>query len=135
MEESRLSLETQLDAAPCLANADQLNQVFTNLLANAINFSDQGGTIRLSSGTGEDSAWAKVSDEGKGIAPEHLPHLFERFYRADAARSRKAGGAGLGLAICDEIIKAYGGSIEVRSEEGVGTTFTVTVPATGSPVE
>jgi signal transduction histidine kinase len=72
----------------------------------------------------------RVSDSGVGIAPEHLPHLFERFYRADAARSRDEGGAGLGLAICQWIASAHQGTIAVQSTPGEGTTFTVSLPLT-----
>jgi signal transduction histidine kinase len=69
-----------------------------------------------------------VEDTGSGIAAEHLPHLFERFYRVDAARSREAGGSGLGLAIAHSIVTAHGGSIEVKSDVGQGTIVTVTLP-------
>ena len=129
LEERRLFLGSELEAAKCLGNADQLRQVLTNLIANAINFSSEGGTVRATTGSDGETAWAKVTDEGKGIAPEHLPHLFERFYRADAARNRQTGGAGLGLAICDEIVKSHGGTINVESEVDAGTTFTVEIPA------
>ncbi len=122
-----LTLETQIDPAPCYGRTDQLQQVLMNLLANAVNFSGPGQCIRLTTGEREGSAWAQVTDQGQGIAPEHLPHLFERFYRADPARKRGEGGAGLGLAICQEIIRAHEGVIDVKSEVGMGTTFTITL--------
>ena len=128
LEERQLAFELQLDAAPCLGNADHLNQVFVNLIANAVHFSNEGGVIGLSTGHDGGWVWARVSDRGKGIAEAHLPHLFERFYRVEAGRSREAGGAGLGLAICDEIVRGHGGSMQVESEEGVGTTFTIKIP-------
>ena len=128
VDERHLHLESDLLAAPCRGSAARLHQVFLNLLTNAINFSTKDGAIRISTGRDSSHAWAKVTDEGKGIPEEHLPHLFERFYRVDPSRKREAGGAGLGLAICSEILTSLGGSIEVESEEGVGTTFTVKVP-------
>ena len=128
LAEKDLTLDSQLDPAPCFGHADQLNQVIMNLVANAINYSQPGGSIHLSSGRDETATWLKVSDHGEGIADEHLPHLFERFYRADKARSRGSGGAGLGLAICGEIVAGHGGEIDVQSQVGAGTTFTVRLP-------
>ena len=128
LDEKGLQLVLQLEPAPCLGEPDQLDQVLVNLIGNAINFSEEGTRISVRTGRDGDIVWATVTDEGKGIAQEHLPHLFERFYRADSSRDRKAGGAGLGLAICEEIIKAHAGTIAVESEEGVGTTFTIRVP-------
>jgi signal transduction histidine kinase len=69
-----------------------------------------------------------VADTGAGIAPEHLPNIFERFYRADAARSQESGGAGLGLAIVKSLVEAHGGAVAVASAPGQGTTFTITLP-------
>ena len=135
LEERQLRLGLQLDPAPCNGRSDQLYQVLVNLLTNAITFSDQGGTINLRTGQEGVLAWASVSDEGKGIAQEHLPHVFERFYRADPSRNRDAGGAGLGLAICEEIIHDHGGSIDVESKLGTGTTFTIKVPHNSSSSE
>ena len=132
LEGRQITLILQLDPAPCLGNADQLNQVLVNLIANAINFSEQGQSIILRTGNDEGAVWASVSDEGKGIAAEHLPHLFERFYRADSARNHEAGGTGIGLAICDEIIRAHGGRIDVESEVDNGTTFTIKLPLPSS---
>ncbi|MCH1506487.1 MAG: ATP-binding protein [Verrucomicrobiales bacterium] len=128
LDQRQLSLETQLDPARCDGSVDQLHQVLMNLLSNAIQFSDSGQVIRLSTGFDEAFAWARVVDEGKGIAPEHLPHLFERFYRAESSRRRQAGGAGLGMAICQEIVKGHSGSIQVESKEGVGTTVLIQIP-------
>ena len=120
-------------------NADQLHRVFFNLIENAIKYTAQGGiTTRVEpqSQTAPQSATAPqpdrvrvtIEDTGPGIAAEHLPHLFERFYRVDMARSREQGGSGLGLAIAYSIVVAHGGTLEVKSDVGHGTIVTVTLP-------
>ncbi len=110
-----------------------LTQLLFNLLDNALRHTPGGGKIALtleSAPAGEpDGAIIRINDTGEGIAPEHLPHLFERFYRTDAGRARSTGGAGLGLAICDWVAQSHGGSISVASTLGAGTTFTVWLPA------
>ena len=110
--------------------ADELRmqQLFTNLIDNAIKYSPENTTITVDLSRTADSATVSVSDEGIGISKEHLPHLFERFYRVDKARSRQAGGTGLGLSIVKQIVDQHGGIIQVESTEGKGTVFTVTVP-------
>ena len=110
--------------------ADELRmqQLFTNLIDNAIKYSPENTTITVDLSKTMDNAVVSVSDEGIGIAKEHLPHLFERFYRVDKARSRQAGGTGLGLSIVKQIVDQHGGTIEVESTEGKGTKFTVTIP-------
>jgi heavy metal sensor kinase len=111
-------------------HADQarLMQLLLNLVENALNHTPPGGIVAVSAQRADSPALACISvrDTGSGIAPKHLPHVFERFYRADSART--AGGAGLGLAICRWIAEAHGGRIEVQSELGVGSTFTVWLP-------
>jgi len=106
-------------------DADRLEQVLRNLVDNAIRYTPEGGTITLS--LFQDGGWAllKVADTGIGISPEHLPHIFDRFYRADKARSRASGGTGLGLAIVKGIVEQHGGRVTVTSEPGKGSTFTV----------
>lgn len=112
-------------------DAVRLRQVFANLVHNALRHTPRGGTVRLAVET-RDDAWARVTvtDTGEGIAAEHLPHIFDRFYRTDRARSRESGGTGLGLAICKHFVEAHGGSIEVTSEPGRGSTFVIVLPAT-----
>ena len=112
-------------------NAPLLEQAVINLVDNAIKYSEAGKTIWLSAegGAGEPEATIRVRDEGCGIAAEHLPRLFERFYRVDKARSRNLGGTGLGLSIVKHIVQAHAGTIAVESTPGVGTTFTMSVPA------
>lgn len=135
------SLEPGAVAAP--AEAEQLAQVLRNLLENAARYGREGGTIRLSvaravPGSAEARAarWPArpgvvlaVADEGPGIARHHLPRLTERFYRVDRGRARHAGGTGLGLAIVKHIVNRHRGQLAIDSEEGVGSTFRVWVPA------
>jgi two-component system, OmpR family, sensor kinase len=110
-------------------DADRLHQLVMILLDNAIRHTPPPGRIRVAvAATPGGQARIAVRDEGEGIAPEHLPHLFERFYRADGARGRSSGGTGLGLAIAHAICRAHGGEITVASAPGKGATFLVTLP-------
>lgn len=106
----------------------KLRQLFLNLLENAVRYTSSGGSIFSSVVKRKETAVISVSDTGIGIPPEHLPRIFERFYRVDKARSRAEGGAGLGLAIVRYIVKVHGGKIEVESQPGRGSTFRVTLP-------
>jgi len=109
---------------------DRLHQLVMILLDNAIRHTPPGGRIRVAvAATTDGQARIAVRDEGEGIAPEHLPHLFERFYRADGARGRASGGTGLGLAIARTICRTHGGEISVTSAPGLGATFLVTLPS------
>lgn len=103
-------------------------QALVNLLDNAIKYTMEGGKVAICASSDDQSMKISVTDNGCGISKEHLPRLFERFYRVDKARSRKMGGTGLGLAIVKHIIHAHGGSVEVESEPGKGSTFTMTLP-------
>lgn len=117
------------DQACIKGDRDRIKQVMLNLVTNAIDHTPGGGKIELGLKCADEWAVFTVSDTGTGIPVEHLPHLFERFYRADKARKRKAGGgAGLGLSIVYWITRAHGGRIEVQSQEGKGTTFEVWLP-------
>ncbi len=117
-----------VDQAMILGDEDRLKQLLLNLVDNAIKYTQPGGSVRLS--LSKDKSWAQlvVSDTGIGIPAEDLPHIFERFYRVDKARSRAQGGSGLGLAIAKWVVQAHGGAIKVDSVVGEGTTFTVTLP-------
>lgn len=106
----------------------RLNQVFTNIIDNAIKYSPENTTVTINLTQNISNAVVTVSDQGIGISHEDLTRIFERFYRVDKARSRQAGGTGLGLAIVKQIIEQHGGSIEVKSEQGQGTSFTVSLP-------
>jgi signal transduction histidine kinase len=111
-----------------LGDADQLTRLLVNLLENARRHTPASGSIRLAAGAEDGLVVISVTDTGEGIAPEHLPHLGERFYRLDAARTRARGGAGLGLAICKSIAEAHGGAIRIDSVRGEGTTVTILLP-------
>ena len=123
-----MSFESQ-SIPPILGDAQWLKQVLINLLDNALHYTPTGGavTIRLQV-VGNDVAVA-VEDTGHGIEPEHLPHLFERFYRTDWARAKGAGGPGLGLPIVKEIAEAHGGTVSVTSQVDKGSVFTLCLPA------
>jgi len=113
-------------------NRTLLEQAVVNLLVNGITYSDPGGDVQVRVAVVDDKerrlVRISVVDQGIGIAKEHLPRLFERFYRSDRARNRKAGGTGLGLAIVKHIVQAHGGTVEVDSVLGAGSTFTITLP-------
>jgi len=113
----------------------RIRELLLNLVTNAIKYTPQGGAIDLSLAEQEDAVSLTVRDTGIGIAPGDLPHIFERFWRADPARSRTGDrpGTGLGLAITKWIAEAHGGSITVKSRPGRGTTFTVRLPRSGAP--
>ena len=114
-----------------IADRDRLSQVLTNLLDNAIKFTPDGGTIAVAWRTSDGEVEVSVADSGPGISDVDLPHVFERFYKADRARAATPGGSGLGLAITKHIVEAHGGRIRVTSTPGSGTIFTFTLPREG----
>jgi len=109
-------------------DAEKLTQVFLNLVENAIKYTPDGGQVTIAAHRQWQTIRVSVTDTGPGIPAEHLPHVFERFYRADSARARTTGGFGLGLAISQAIVQAHHGQIDAASEPGTGTTFTVVLP-------
>jgi heavy metal sensor kinase len=111
-----------------IADQDLLLQLMLNLLDNSVKYTPSGGAIDVTWRAAGNQAEVEVSDTGPGISAEHLPHIFDRFYRVDQARTRTAGGAGLGLSICRWIAEAHGGSISAESTPGRGSTFTVKLP-------
>lgn len=127
--ERGLQMECELPAADCVGDPERIAQVATNLLSNAIHFNRDRGEVRIAVSAENGSVLLAVTDTGAGIPPEDLPHIFERFYRVDKSRSRVQGRTGLGLAICKAIVDAHSGTVEVRSELGHGSTFTVKLPA------
>lgn len=110
------------------ANSSLLEQAVVNLVDNAIKYSDPGKRIEIRAAAGERTISIEVRDQGCGIAAEHLPRLFERFYRVDKSRSRSLGGTGLGLSIVKHIVKAHQGNVAVESEPGKGSTFVIELP-------
>ena len=129
----QVRVETQLhiQQAICIeGDLNRIQQVINNLLQNALTHTPQGGSITLSLAQVDDQAQIVIQDTGNGIPAEHLPHIFDRFYRIDRSRSRATGGAGLGLAIVKAIVEAHDGKIKVTSEgtAGLGAAFTVTLP-------
>ncbi len=121
-----IELRCTLADAPCEGNAAQLKQVIANLINNAIQHNQRAGHAIIETSLDQNHAMLRVSNTGPGIAPEDLPHIFERFYRTDTSRSRKTGGAGLGLAISKAIADAHGASLSVESTPGVMTTVRCT---------
>ena len=114
------------------ADVDRMQQVLLNLLANALQYTPPGGTVCIDAAAQGGGVAITVTDSGIGIAPEHLSHVFTRFYRVDKSRSRAAGGTGIGLTIARRLAEAHGGGIDVESTPGRGSRFTVTLPAAPS---
>ena len=125
-----LLVDADTVAGPVLVDPQRMAQVLGNLLDNALRHTPPGGTVKLTVGQ-PDRRWVElnVGDTGEGIDPAHLPHVFERFYRADAARARSRGGSGIGLTISRALVEAHGGRLSASSEGlGKGATFTVRLP-------
>jgi signal transduction histidine kinase len=129
----RLSVDA-LEPVTALIDRERVEQVIRILLDNALKHTPTGGVVDVALAAGRDHTVVTIHDTGSGIPPADLPHVFERFYRADRSRSRALGGTGLGLTIARAIVDAHGGRITIRSEAGAGTTVTFTLPGVpGSP--
>lgn len=142
-QEKGIDIELKLpqELAPVNVDPKRIEEVLGNLMTNAIRHTPSGGTITVSLYAAAEgrahqidgpSVVLSVADTGEGIAPEHLPHVFERFYRVEESRSRNEGGSGLGLAIVKQMVQAHGGQVWVDSELGKGTTFYVALPQAGN---
>lgn len=116
------------DLVPVLVDEGRVHQVLFNLLDNAVRFSPSGGEVTVSASRSNGHVEVRVADAGPGISSEHLPHVFERFYRVDPARARTGGGTGIGLAIAKSVVEAHGGHIRAESEEGRGAVFVFDLP-------
>jgi len=129
-EQKQLTLRVEMP--PCLprveADAERVGQVLRNLVSNAITHTLPGGEIAIRARAINGEVLVSVDDTGEGIEEQHLPYIFERFYRADASRSRATGGIGLGLAIVKQVVEAHGGQVEAESAPGRGSSFTFTLP-------
>lgn len=128
-EAGQVRLEVRADR-PAIVHGDtsRLRRVFVNLLDNALKYTPHGGTVSVELSGTDGRVVVSVRDSGIGIPPEHLPHVFDRFYRVDKARAREQGGTGLGLSIARSIVTAHSGHIELASTPGAGTVCTVTLP-------
>ena len=126
-EDRGVKILSELSPLEIIGDPERLEQVVTNLLTNAIQYNQPAGEVRVKLESEEGLAVLTISDTGQGITPDDLPRVFERFYRGDKSRTG-GGSAGLGLSICKSIIEAHGGTIEVMSEQNIGTTFVVRLP-------
>ncbi len=125
--DAEVALDASLEAAPVDGDPERLRQVVVNLLSNALRHTPSGGRLEVRTSSADGAAALEVLDTGPGIAPEDLPHVFERFYRG--ADAEGTSGSGIGLAVASELVAAHGGSIEARNREGGGAAFTVRLPA------
>ncbi|MBL8057147.1 MAG: HAMP domain-containing protein [Anaerolineales bacterium] len=125
----RLAASTAPGTPDLEADPERLVQVLGNLVTNALRYTPEGGQVTLSAGPAEGAVVLRVADTGVGIPPEDLPHIFDRFYRADKSRQQSEGESGLGLAIARSLVLAHGGTLTVESQVGQGTCFTLTLPA------
>jgi heavy metal sensor kinase len=133
-EESKISLTPEVpEDLTIRADKIQMERLVSNLISNALKYTPAGGSIRVGLQRSADSAMLRVEDNGIGIPPAKLPHIFDRFYRVRPSQSNPVQGLGLGLSFVSWIVNAHGGHIEVDSSEGRGTTFTVTLPTGGAP--
>jgi histidine kinase len=130
-EDKGVSFSTDLPAnlPPVSADEDRVGQVLLNLVGNALQYTPSSGEVKISAARQKNEVWIAVSDSGLGIPAEHLPHVFDRFYRVDKSRSRAGGGSGIGLTVARHLVEAHGGRIWVESPgPGKGSTFTFTIP-------
>ena len=127
-DERKIVVTSEMTSLSLVGDRERLGQVVTNLLANAIRYNEEGGHVGIRVERVNGHAVVSVSDNGIGIPADELPHIFERFYRVDKARTRADSGSGLGLAICQSVIEAHGGQISARSEPQHGTTLEVRLP-------
>ncbi|WP_054958325.1 HAMP domain-containing sensor histidine kinase [Paenibacillus dakarensis] len=123
-----LAIDMELPSLFIYGDQQMLHQVWMNLITNAVKFTDAGGTISVRVSRHDDICKVEISDTGMGISKSDLPHIFNRFYKADSSRNRKETSTGLGLSIVKKIVDLHQGHIEVKSEPGKGTTFFVTLP-------
>ena len=123
-----LVVDVAPNAAMVEADLDAVRQVLTNLFDNSLRYTPDGGQVTCLSRRADGGVAVSIRDNGAGITREHLPRIFERFYRADQSRSRGEGGTGLGLAIVKHLVEAHGGRVSAESERGSGTTVTCVFP-------
>ena len=134
-EEKHIDIRAHVTVLEALIDTARMKQVLVNVIDNAIKYTLPGGSIELTAFTSDGMAVIEVVDSGIGIPAADLPHVFDRFFRADTARSRGSGGAGLGLSIVKAICHAHGGSISLQSSEGIGTVVRIELPLADGPIE
>lgn len=128
LSQKRMTIQVEGKSPVISADMGRISQVVINLLNNAIKYTHDGGEIRVTLSESQENVVMQIQDNGVGISSEELPYIFERFYRADKSRNRMTGGSGIGLTIVKSIILAHDGVVEVQSEQGKGSVFTVTLP-------
>ena len=131
--ERGLDLRADVSAAVVAGDPARMRQILDNLLSNAMRYTDRGGTVTVRTFSEAAHGVIQVIDTGIGMSPEELPHVFDRFWRSDKSRARSRGGAGIGLAIVRELVRAHDGRIDVNSHIGEGSTFTVRLPVLRQP--
>ncbi|TQR44650.1 ATPase [Paenibacillus popilliae] len=124
----RIELDLNVDKMEITADEEMLSQVWMNLVHNAIKFTPEGGAIHIEARMSNGTVEVCITDSGIGIDEEHIPHLFERFFKADVSRNRTIAGNGLGLSIVQKIVQLHSGDIQVSSRKGEGSTFCVKLP-------
>jgi two-component system sensor histidine kinase BaeS len=129
-----VDLQLPVGALPIVGNDAQVRRLLLILVDNAVKYTPEGGRVTMVGGADAGAVVISVADTGCGIAADDLPHVFERFWRADKVRSREAGGTGLGLTIAKQIAEAHGGRLDAQSEVGRGSVFTVHLPLTLEPL-
>lgn len=127
-----VTLETKVSPCPCEGDSNHLLRLTSNLVSNAVLYNRPGGKVMIEANVSDHAVSMTIRDTGLGMTPEETAHLFERFYRADEARSRETGGSGLGLSICKSIATAHGGELSIISEKEVGTTVVLRLPSAES---
>ncbi len=128
LKEKNLTLNVEADSCKLTADRDKISRVIVNLISNAIKYTDSSGEINVIASEGKNNLQFSVSDTGVGIDDKDLPHIFEHLYRTDISRARDTGGSGIGLSVVKAIINAHNGKIDVQSEVGKGSKFTLVLP-------
>ncbi len=128
LHDTNISVNNKLETFNINVDRDKITQGLINIISNGIKYTEQGGIIEITCDEGKNIAIIHIRDSGIGISKEHLPYIFQRFYRADESRTRATGGAGIGLTISKAIIEAHGGNIKVKSEVNEGTEFIIEIP-------
>jgi signal transduction histidine kinase len=128
LAERELTLQTPSEALTIITNRELLTVALNNLVENAIRYAPEGTTVAITAQRTNGTITIAVTDQGQGMPPEALPHIWDRFYRVDPSRSRESGGNGLGLAIVHKAVEAMHGHVAVTSEVGKGSTFSIILP-------